>query len=85
MKAAEAPEFTVTLAGCVRIEGATFTARAAVPLPTLPDGDTAAVPERALPGRLLPGTGHACVIEDPEGFDAAVIPFLRQLGLWRGP
>jgi pimeloyl-ACP methyl ester carboxylesterase len=34
---------------------------------------------------LLPGTGHACVIEDPEGFDAAVVPFLRDLGLWRGP
>ena len=34
---------------------------------------------------LLPGTGHACVIEDPEGFDAAVTPFLRDLGLWRGP
>jgi len=34
---------------------------------------------------LLPGTGHACVIEDPEGFDGAVVPFLRDLGLWRGP
>ena len=34
---------------------------------------------------LLPGTGHACVIEDPEGFDAAVIPFLHELGLWQGP
>ena len=33
---------------------------------------------------LLPGTGHACVIEDPEGFDGAVGPFLRDLGLWRG-
>jgi putative peptidoglycan lipid II flippase len=21
----------------------------------------------------------------PEGFDAAVVPFLRDLGLWRGP
>ena len=34
---------------------------------------------------LLPGTGHACVIEDPAGFDAAVVPFLRELGLWPGP
>ena len=34
---------------------------------------------------VLPGTGHACVIEDPEGFDGAVTPFLRELGLWRGP
>jgi 3-oxoadipate enol-lactonase len=34
---------------------------------------------------ILPGTGHACVIEDPAGFDAAVVPFLRVHGLWRGP
>ncbi len=30
----------------------------------------------------LAGTGHACVIEDPKAFDAAVIPFLRDNGLW---
>ena len=34
---------------------------------------------------VIKGTGHACVIEDPVGFDAAVVPFLRDLGLWRGP
>lgn len=27
--------------------------------------------------RVLPGTGHACCIEDPAGFDALVIDFLR--------
>jgi pimeloyl-ACP methyl ester carboxylesterase len=26
---------------------------------------------------MLPGTGHACCIEDPAGFDALVIDFLR--------
>jgi 3-oxoadipate enol-lactonase len=30
----------------------------------------------------LPGTGHACCIEDPQAFDQAVIGFLRQNGLW---
>jgi pimeloyl-ACP methyl ester carboxylesterase len=25
----------------------------------------------------LPGTGHACCIEDPAAFDAAVVAFLR--------
>jgi pimeloyl-ACP methyl ester carboxylesterase len=34
---------------------------------------------------VLPGTGHACNIEDPAGFDAKVITFLDGLGLWRGP
>ena len=34
---------------------------------------------------VIPNTGHACVIEDPVGFDAAVVPFLREQGLWRGP
>jgi pimeloyl-ACP methyl ester carboxylesterase len=33
---------------------------------------------------VLPGTGHACVLEDPAGFDRAVLAFLRPLGLWRG-
>jgi len=31
--------------------------------------------------RVLPGTGHACCIEDPTGFDALVIDFLRSRGL----
>ncbi|MDB5571932.1 MAG: 3-oxoadipate enol-lactonase [Hyphomicrobiales bacterium] len=29
---------------------------------------------------VLPNTGHACCIEDPEGFDAAMIDFLRDCG-----
>jgi 3-oxoadipate enol-lactonase len=31
--------------------------------------------------RLLAGTGHACCIEDPAGFDALVIDFLKSRGL----
>jgi 3-oxoadipate enol-lactonase len=31
---------------------------------------------------VLPGTGHACCIEDPAAFDAAVIDFLKAKGLW---
>jgi 3-oxoadipate enol-lactonase len=31
--------------------------------------------------RTLAGTGHACCIEDPAGFDALVIDFLRSRGL----
>lgn len=31
---------------------------------------------------VLPGTGHACCIEDPHAFNGAVIGFLRQHGLW---
>ena len=31
--------------------------------------------------KVLPGTGHACCIEDPAGFDALVIDFLRARGL----
>jgi pimeloyl-ACP methyl ester carboxylesterase len=30
---------------------------------------------------ILPGTGHACCIEDPAGFDALVLDFLRRRGL----
>jgi pimeloyl-ACP methyl ester carboxylesterase len=30
---------------------------------------------------VLPGTGHACCIEDPAGFDQLVIDFLRSRGL----
>jgi 3-oxoadipate enol-lactonase len=39
---------------------------------------------RLAPGavhRVLPGTGHACCLEDPAGFDALVIAFLRERGL----
>lgn len=31
--------------------------------------------------KVLPGTGHACCIEDPAGFDAFVTEFLRDNGL----
>ena len=31
--------------------------------------------------RVLPGTGHACCLEDPAGFDALVIEFLKARGL----
>jgi pimeloyl-ACP methyl ester carboxylesterase len=31
--------------------------------------------------KILKGTGHACCIEDPAGFDALVIDFLRSRGL----
>ena len=31
--------------------------------------------------RILPGTGHACCIEDPAGFDALVMDFLKSRGL----
>jgi 3-oxoadipate enol-lactonase len=33
---------------------------------------------------VIPGTGHACNIEDPMAFDEAIINFLTPLGLWRG-
>ncbi|MCZ6548148.1 MAG: alpha/beta hydrolase, partial [Deltaproteobacteria bacterium] len=31
--------------------------------------------------KVLPGTGHACCIEDPAGFDELVIDFLSTNGL----
>jgi 3-oxoadipate enol-lactonase len=31
--------------------------------------------------KILPNTGHACCIEDPAGFDALVVDFLRSKGL----
>jgi 3-oxoadipate enol-lactonase len=31
---------------------------------------------------VLPGTGHACCIEDPAAFDAAMADFLKDRGLW---
>lgn len=39
---------------------------------------------RSIPGavhRVLQGTGHACCIEDPAGFNALVIDFLKKRGL----
>jgi 3-oxoadipate enol-lactonase len=33
---------------------------------------------------VVPGTGHACCIEDPENFDKAVADFLAANGLWQG-
>jgi pimeloyl-ACP methyl ester carboxylesterase len=44
---------------------------------SLPAGQTTA---RLVPGavhKVLPGTGHACCLEDPAGFDALVIDFLQ--------
>lgn len=46
-------------------------------------GETASL----IPGAqhvVLPGTGHACCIEDPAAFDAAVIDFLKANRLWPG-
>jgi pimeloyl-ACP methyl ester carboxylesterase len=31
--------------------------------------------------KVLPGTGHACCLEDPAGFNAIVLDFLRERGL----
>ena len=31
--------------------------------------------------KVLPGTGHACCLEDPAGFDRLVIDFLRERDL----
>ena len=45
---------------------------------------TAARTASLIPGavhRVLPGTGHACCIEDPAGFDALVLAFLRERNL----
>ena len=44
-------------------------------------GETASM----IPGAqhvVLPGTGHACCIEDPGAFDGAVIAFLKAKKLW---
>ena len=44
----------------------------------------AKVTAKRIPGvvhKILPGTGHACCIEDPAGFDALVIEFLNARGL----
>lgn len=31
---------------------------------------------------VIAGAGHACCLDNPAGFDAAVVPFLRDCGLW---
>jgi 3-oxoadipate enol-lactonase len=44
-------------------------------------GETASM----IPGArhvVIPGTGHACCIEDPAAFDGAAMAFLRDKGLW---
>jgi pimeloyl-ACP methyl ester carboxylesterase len=44
---------------------------------SLPAGKETA---RLVPGavhKVLPGTGHACCLEDPAGFDRLVIDFLQ--------
>jgi pimeloyl-ACP methyl ester carboxylesterase len=33
---------------------------------------------------VIPDTGHACPIEDPDAFNQAVITFLKDKGLWQG-
>jgi len=46
-------------------------------------GETASM----IPGAqhvVLPGTGHACCIEDPAAFDGAVMDFLQANKLWPG-
>ena len=46
-----------------------------------PQGEQTA---RLIPGarhKVLPGCGHACMIEDPAGFDDSVIAFLKEVGL----
>jgi pimeloyl-ACP methyl ester carboxylesterase len=43
---------------------------------------------KGIPGAkhvMLPNTGHACNLEDPTGFEAAMIGFLQANGLWTGP
>ena len=46
-----------------------------------------AITAKLIPGAthaVIPDTGHACVMEDPDAFDRHVIAFLSGLGLWRG-
>jgi 3-oxoadipate enol-lactonase len=48
---------------------------------SLPAGQkTAALIPNAI-HEVLPGTGHACCLEDPAGFDALVVDFLAEHGL----
>ena len=53
------------------------------------DGSLPAGQETAslIPGArhvIIPNAGHACCIEEPEAFDAAMIAFLDAHGLWAG-
>jgi pimeloyl-ACP methyl ester carboxylesterase len=46
-------------------------------------GETASM----IPGArhvVIPGTGHACCIEDPAAFNGTVRDFLKTTGLWAG-
>ena len=49
---------------------------------SLPSGKKTAQLIAGAVHKILPNTGHACCIEDPTGFDAFVIDFLRQHGLF---
>ena len=44
---------------------------------SLPAGKTTASLTPGAVHKVLPGTGHACCLEDPAGFDALVIDFLQ--------
>jgi pimeloyl-ACP methyl ester carboxylesterase len=46
-----------------------------------PAGEATAKSTPGAVHKLLPGTGHACCLEDPAGFDAVVIEFLKARGL----
>jgi pimeloyl-ACP methyl ester carboxylesterase len=48
---------------------------------SLPAGQRTASLVPGAEHRILPGTGHACCIEDPAGFDALVLDFLSRRGL----
>jgi len=48
---------------------------------SLPTGQRTASLVPGAVHQVLPGTGHACCIEDPAGFDRLVIDFLRPRGL----
>ena len=49
---------------------------------SLPSGKKTAQLIAGAVHKILPETGHACCIEDPAGFDAIVIDFLKQHGLF---
>jgi pimeloyl-ACP methyl ester carboxylesterase len=48
---------------------------------SLPAGKRTATLVPGAVHRTLPGTGHACCLEDPAGFDALVLDFLKERGL----
>ena len=51
---------------------------------SLPGGTATAAGVKGARHVVLPGTGHACNIEDPDAFNGAVIDFLKANGLWAG-